>query len=66
MSEAKPEDSISRWRAVMPELKQAGLLASPHTWAGTPRPHDCAHLAAGVGNVDIVEGIPSKASGMDY
>lgn len=57
---------ISRWRAVMPELKQAGLLASPHTWAGTPRPYYCTHLAAGVGNIDIVEGIPGKASGMDY
>ena len=56
----------TRWRRVMPELARAGLLASPHTWAGTPRPYYCAHLAAGVGNVDIVEGIPGQASGMDY
>ncbi|MFQ6130648.1 MAG: enolase C-terminal domain-like protein [Armatimonadota bacterium] len=56
----------TRWRRVMPELVEAGLLASPHTWAGTPRPYYCAHLAAGVGNVDIVEGIPGKATGMDY
>ena len=55
----------TRWRRVMPELSGAGLLASPHTWAGTPRPYYCAQLAAGVGNVDIVEGIPGKASGMD-
>jgi hypothetical protein len=50
----------------MPELAEAGILASPHTWAGTPRPYYCAQLAAGVGNVDIVEGIPGTASGMDY
>jgi L-alanine-DL-glutamate epimerase-like enolase superfamily enzyme len=56
----------TRWRRVMPELAAAGLLASPHTWAGTPRPYYCAHLAAGVGNCDIVEGIPGKATGMDY
>ena len=56
----------SRWRRAMPELAEAGILASPHTWAGTPRPYYCAHLAAGVGNCDIVEGIPGKATGMDY
>jgi D-galactarolactone cycloisomerase len=56
----------TRWRRVMPELVAAGLLASPQTWAGTPRPYYCAQLAAGVGNVDIVEGIPGRATGMDY
>jgi D-galactarolactone cycloisomerase len=56
----------TRWRRVMPELIQAGLQASPHTWAGTPRPYYAAHLAAGVGNVAIVEGIPGTATGMDY
>jgi len=56
----------TRWRRVMPELVGAGVLAAPHTWAGTPRPYYCAHLAAGVGNCDIVEGIPGKATGMDY
>jgi len=56
----------TRWRQVMPELVQAGLQASPHTWAGTPRPYYAAHLAAGVGNVITVEGIPGTATGMDY
>jgi D-galactarolactone cycloisomerase len=57
---------FTRWRQVMPELAEAGILASPHTWAGTPRPYYCAHLAAGAGNVDIVEGIPGTATGIDY
>lgn len=57
---------FTRWRRVIPELAEMGILASPHTWAGTPRPYYCAQLAAGVGNVDIVEGIPGTASGMDY
>ena len=57
---------FTRWRRIMPTLVQAGLKASPHTWAGTPRPYYCAHLAAGVGNIDMVEGIPGKATGLDY
>ena len=57
---------FTRWRRVMDELVKAGVTASPHTWAGTPRPYYCAHLAAGVGNVLIVEGIPGTATGMDY
>lgn len=57
---------FTRWREVMPELAAADVQASPHTWAGTPRPFYAAHLAAGVGNVLIVEGIPGTATGMDY
>ena len=57
---------FARWSRVMPELKAAGILASPHTWAGTPRPYYSTHLAAGVGNVVIVEGIPGRAEGVDY
>jgi hypothetical protein len=57
---------FTRWRHVMPELVKAGVLASPHTWAWTPRSYYTAHLAAGVGNVVIVEGIPGKATGVDY
>ncbi|MFP4056574.1 MAG: enolase C-terminal domain-like protein [Candidatus Brocadiia bacterium] len=56
----------TRWRRVMPELAKAGVLASPHTWMWTPRPYYAAHLAAGAGNVCIVEGIPGEARGIDY
>lgn len=57
---------FSRWRRVMGEMAKAGVKASPHTWAWTPRPYYAAQLAAGVGNVDIVEGIPGRAKGIDY
>jgi len=57
---------FTRWRKIMPQLKKAGVLASPHTWVWTPRPYYTAHLAAGVGNVVIVEGIPGEAAGVDY
>ena len=57
---------FTRWRHVMPELIAAGVAASPHTWVWTPRPYYAAQLAAGAGNVVIVEGIPGKAKGIDY
>ena len=50
----------------MPELAKAGIKASPHLWMWTPRTYYCAQLAAGVGNVCIIEGIPGQAPGIDY
>src|SRR3990172_11145203 len=57
---------FTRWRKITPELVRAGVHASPHLWMWTPRPYCVAHLAAGVGNIDILEGIPGKAAGIDY
>ena len=57
---------FTNWRRIMPELEQAGVKASPHTWAWIPRPYYVAQLAAGVGNVIIIEGIPGKTEGVDY
>lgn len=57
---------FTRYRYIMPKLKEAGVMASPHTWMWTPRSYYTAQLAAGVGNVVIVEGIPGVATGVDY
>ena len=57
---------FTRWRRIMPELVEAGVPASPHTWAWCVRPRYASHLAAGCGNVVIVEGIPGESSGLDY
>jgi L-alanine-DL-glutamate epimerase-like enolase superfamily enzyme len=56
----------TRWRRAMPTLQQAGILAAPHLWGCTPKPFYCAHLAAGAGNVLIVEGIPGVGQNLDY
>ncbi len=56
---------FSRWRDVMPELMRAGVQASPHTWASSLRSYYTAQLAAGVGNVVIVEGIPGTVESVD-
>lgn len=57
---------FSRWRRVMPQLKKAGVMASPHAWMWTMRTYQTAQLAAGLGNIPIVEGLPGKAPGIDY
>jgi len=57
---------FTNWRRTMPELVKAGVKASPHTWAWTPRTHYSAQLGAGVGNLVIVEGIPGGAREIDY
>ena len=57
---------FSRWRRIMPELVKAGVRASPHTWMWVPRPYYTAQLAAGVGNIPIIEGIPGRTPGIDY
>ncbi len=57
---------FTNWRRIMPELERVGVKASPHTWGWIPRPYYVAQLAAGVGNVVIVEGIPGRTEGVDY
>jgi len=57
---------FSRWRRAMPKLAKAGVRAAPHAWMWTVRSYYSAQLAAGAGNVAIVEGIPGGAPGIDY
>ena len=56
----------SRWRHVMPELKRIGVQVSPHTWVWRLRTYFAAHLAAGLGNIPIVEGIPGETTSVDF
>nr|WP_156607011.1 enolase C-terminal domain-like protein [Auraticoccus cholistanensis] len=56
---------LSRWRALMPELVQLGVKASPHAWGRPLKTLYAAQLAAGLGNVDIVEGVPGTTDGVD-
>lgn len=57
---------FSRWRRQMPVFKKAGIKTAPHLWGCTPKPFYCAHLAAGLGNVVIIEGIPGTGERLDY
>ncbi len=54
------------WRGMMPELIQAGVTTSPHTWGTYLRTFYTAHLATGLGNVLTIEGVTSTSEDIDF
>ncbi|GAA1599272.1 hypothetical protein GCM10009804_64880 [Kribbella hippodromi] len=55
---------LTAWRHTMPRLRAE---ASPHAWGLPLKTLYAAHLAAGLGNVPIVEGVPGRTLGTgDY
>lgn len=53
------------WRQLMPRLRDIGVYASPHTWGVPFKSLYTTQLAAGLGNVNIVEGVLGSADGVD-
>lgn len=56
---------LTAWRRVMPQLREIGVQASPHAWGDPVKTLYTAHLAAGLGNVVTVEGVPGDAPAVD-
>lgn len=56
---------FTAWRAVMPRVRAAGAKGSPHAWGRPLKTVYAAHLAAGLGNVDVVEGVPGTTAGVE-
>ncbi|MCZ7648748.1 MAG: mandelate racemase [Planctomycetota bacterium] len=56
---------FTAWRTLMPELQAAGVLGSPHAWGEPLKTLYAAQLAGGLGNVNIVEGVPGATEGVD-
>ncbi len=56
---------LTPWRRLMPELVGLGVRASPHAWGRPLKTLYAAQLAAGLGNVEIVEGVPGTTLGVD-
>jgi len=52
---------FTAWRSVMPRVLGTG---SPHAWGRPLKSVYAAHLAAGLGNVDVVEGVPGETLGV--
>ncbi|NUR95164.1 MAG: mandelate racemase [Kribbellaceae bacterium] len=50
---------LTKWRQTMPVLKAE---ASPHAWGVPLKTLYAAHLAAGLGNTPIIEGVPGPGS----
>lgn len=56
---------LTSWRAVMPRIAALGVRASPHAWGLPLKTLYAAQLAAGLGSVDTVEGVPGETVGVD-
>ncbi|RCK70203.1 mandelate racemase [Desertihabitans brevis] len=56
---------LTRWRALMPELERIGTVASPHAWGRPLKTLYAAQMAAGLGNVEVVEGVPGTTDLVD-
>lgn len=54
---------LTAWRRLMPQLAAASTEASPHAWGLPLKTLYAAHIAAGLGNVPIVEGVPGHTLG---
>ncbi|MFB6720776.1 mandelate racemase/muconate lactonizing enzyme family protein [Kribbella sp. NPDC056345] len=51
---------LTAWRRTMPGLP---MKASPHAWGLPLKTLYAAHLAAGLGNIDTIEGVPGETLG---
>lgn len=49
---------FSAWRTVMPRFAELGVAGSPHAWGLPLKTLYAAQLAAGLGNIAVVEGVP--------
>lgn len=56
---------VTRWRSLMPSLRSMQVKASPHAWGRPLKTLYAAQLAAGLGNVSIIEGVPGHTGGVD-
>ncbi|WBQ06926.1 mandelate racemase/muconate lactonizing enzyme family protein [Kribbella sp. CA-293567] len=56
---------LTSWRSVMPRIAELGAHASPHAWGLPLKTLYAAQLAAGLGSVDTIEGVPGETPGVD-
>ena len=56
---------ITAWRRLMPRLAELGVQASPHAWGSPLKTFYAGQLAAGLGNIPTVEGVPGETDGVD-
>lgn len=56
---------LTAWRRVLPRVVAAGIKASPHAWGQPLKTLYAAQLAAGLGQIDVVEGVPGRTDDVD-
>lgn len=57
---------FTNWVNLLPKLKIMGATASPHAWGDKLKTNYTAHLAAGLGNIPIIEGVTCISEDIDY
>lgn len=55
---------LTPWRRIMPRLCEIGVQGSPHAWGVPIKSIYAGHIAAGLGNVVAVEGVPGRCAGI--
>jgi D-galactarolactone cycloisomerase len=48
---------FTKWIKLMAEIKNMGLLASPHAWGSAIKTNYCAHLCGAFGSTATIEGV---------
>jgi len=56
---------LTAWRRIMPVLADLGVAASPHAWGMPLKTLYAAQMAAGLGNVLTVEGVPGTTDAVE-
>jgi len=56
---------LTRWRQLMPRVRETGARISPHTWGEPLKTYYAAQFGAGVGRTLCLEGIPATIEGVD-
>ena len=57
---------FTQWRQWMPRLVEVKVSASPHTWGDPLKTRYAGQIAAGLGHVLTVEGIPAVSDDVDW
>jgi len=57
---------FTRWRHIMPQLKEYNMWASPHAFGSMLKTHYITHLAAVCGNIVTIEGVTCISDDIDY
>jgi L-alanine-DL-glutamate epimerase-like enolase superfamily enzyme len=57
---------FTRWRKLLPELKEKRITSSPHAWGSGLNTVYIGHLGAGLGNVLTVEGVTCSQKDVDF
>lgn len=57
---------FTNWRKLNPELRQKGILSSPHNWGELLKTYYTSHLIGAQGNAPTIEGVTCFSDDVDF